>query len=220
MRAAAVVLVSAVGALVLVAFPAMAGLLGASVDVKFWSPDLNPQTATIPFNPIDFGSAVIVDPGVEYSGVAGSPTFNSGAAQEFISVDLTDTKIIVTNLLAGAICLNPSGNTCSDSFDGLELKFTGVQIASVSLDPASSPTFPLSGSGPSNGPNPDLVSPTDLFVNFVNDSPNVGDQLILDLTFPTTTPPTVPEPGSLLLLGAGLLGLSLARRRAKQRPAS
>jgi hypothetical protein len=123
------------------------------------------------------------------------------------------SKITITNEVQGAFCFSAP---CTDTFDGFEFKLTGVSVASVDTV-GSSPNFLPAGGGPSNGPSLDLVSPTDLFVNLLNDNPGIGEALILNLQFVgATPPPSVPEPMSLALLGTGLLGVLIGRRAAKR----
>ena len=84
------------------------------------------------------------------------------------------------------------------------------------MDPASAADFLPNDSAPHDGLQ--LLSPTRIVVDVTGDLPAAGDELILDLTFPSV--PTVPEPSTweLMLLGFAGLGFAGWRRRTEQTP--
>jgi hypothetical protein len=126
------------------------------------------------------------------------------------TIDVGDTQITITNQAPPSMPFCTVTTTpCPDVFTGFGFVFFGnVDITNVTVDPASSPAFlPIAG-----GLN---FGATDIFANVVGDAPNIGDQLILDVTTAATVP-SLPEPWSLALLASGLVGLLAIERRAKR----
>jgi hypothetical protein len=128
------------------------------------------------------------------------------------ALDLSDilvgnTTITITGESSLPFC--STGSPCTDSFTGFEFKFSsGANISGVTVDPASAVTLlPVS---------PITFSPTDILVNLTGDASNVGDSLILDLTFSNSVS-TTPLPAALPLFAAGLGALGLLAQRRKRK---
>lgn len=158
----------------------------------------------------DFGSPPVTGPAPIG---AGGVDFVSGQL-DLSTIHVGDTSITITNLAPNTSPFCTSSLPCTDSFTGFEFQFSaGVDITNVTVDPASATAFlPITG-GLS-------FTSTDILVNVAGDAPNPGDPLILDLTFPTTEPPTIPEPMSLLLLLSSMVGIAGARHARMRSRAS
>ena len=90
---------------------------------------------------------------------------------------------------------------------------SGVDITNVTTDAKSAVDFrPITGGL--------TFAPTEIFVNVAGDIPKLGDQLILDVTTTSVTPPAVPEPSTwaLMLLGFAGLGFAGYRHRGSLSP--
>jgi hypothetical protein len=155
--------------------PAHAGLIGSTVDVKKFVPDLSSLFA-------DAGSST-VSAAVEY------PSFSS------LSFDITDTQILVGWASPG------NSNFASTAFNGYEFVFSGVTITGATVNKNStflgSPAINIVGNN--------------IFVNYAGLNTGAGPTTsIIDVTTSTSS---VPEPGTLMLLSAGLLGLGFQYKR-------
>jgi hypothetical protein len=131
-------------------------------------------------------------------------------AIDLSTIDVGDTKITITNMAPPSMPFcTVTAPPCPDVFTGFGFVFFGnVDITNVTVDAASSPAFlPIAG-GLSFGA-------TDIFANVAGDAPNIGEELILDVTTAGTAP-SVPEPQSLALLASGLVGLLAIVRRTKR----
>jgi hypothetical protein len=199
-------LLAAAAALILLGtIPAYAGLLDSgtnTVDPQFY------LGALIPADEEDEGLQTIQNPG-------GAQYTTPGASDESL-IDVADTTITITNEASVPYCLGTL--PCTDSFTGFVFDFSsGVDISGVAVDP-STPVdmdpFLLS-----------LVSPTEIDIDMAGaadqTTPAIGDALVLDLSFPSSSggggSTSVPEPSSLTILGAGLVGFLIRQRRAAKR---
>jgi hypothetical protein len=184
-------LVVALTALAFFVPSAHAGLIGNgtnTVDALFYLGDRTPA------NTEDEGTQTITASGVSIP----------AHALDLSAITITDTTITITSETNLPYC-STGDVPCLDSFTGFEFVFSsGVDIAGVSVDPASaSDMLPIAGGL--------TFTATDILVNLTGDSPGIGDQLILDLTFPAAA---VSEPSELALFGGSLIALALARRRS------
>ncbi|HEV2674543.1 MAG TPA: PEP-CTERM sorting domain-containing protein [Aliidongia sp.] len=192
--------ISCFGLAALAAAPARADLIGTgtnTVDAIFYLGDRVSGDAE------DEGTQTITNPG----GASYAPGANSETG-----IAVGGSKITLTNQSTFPFC--STGNPCTDTFTGFEFFFSsGVDITGVSIDASSAADFlPVALT---------LVSPTDLRINLTGLEPNLNDILAIDLSFQTgggTGPTPTPEPMSLAILGAGLAGLAVARRRKSAAP--
>jgi hypothetical protein len=172
------------------ALPVEAGLLGSTVDVTVRFPD---QSTVF----LDAGNAV-VGAGIEY------PVGSFAAYNANLSIDLTDTQIIVS--------LNGTSTGFSGFFGGVPVTFNGFAITDLSGTIASAVADGSSGFSPESI----TIDGDTLFLNYKGvETLEALDTSIIDIeTAAATTPPAnVPEPVSVGLFGAGLVGLGLMRRR-------
>lgn len=205
---------SLLGLTALVSNQAYAGLLGVGNTVQVFyynSVFANPE------GEIAVGSST-TDP----FSLASPVDYTQGAA-DGSTIHIGDTQIAIKNLLSNApFCLlGTPGTACVDVIDRFDFKFTGEDILGVTVDPGSAADFlPVTGTFQGNTHlGLQLISPDEIRVDVTGDLPAVNDQLLLDLSFTSTTPPAVPEPHTLPLLCAAL-GLGLLVRKAVLRQRS
>ena len=121
------------------------------------------------------------------------------------TISVADTQIVITNNSDLPFCTVTTGS-CPDAFDGFEFVFSaGVNISGVTASGAKD-FQPISGGL--------AFTPTIITANLAGDTPQIGDQLILDLTFPTTATP-LPAALPLFATGLGAIGLLGWRRKRK-----
>jgi hypothetical protein len=159
--------------------PAHAGLIGSTVDVRNYYPDL----ATL----ISDAGSTTVSGALEYPNVAS------------FSMDITDTQILI-----GWSGVTGNRGFTTAAFNGYEFLFSGVTIAGATVNGSS--TF-------LGNPAISIVG-NNIFLNYsgvnTGGSPTTPTTSIIDVT---TSASGVPEPGTLTLLGAGLLGLGFRYKR-------
>ena len=155
---------------------------------------------------------VYIDPDSNTTAVASTST------TPFIRSNFADDYLIATGVpMSGVGTLDPTLSTCSSSGPGSNINCGsfGTQTSFVLTTGDAFPLLPglQSGSGYFTAPNPfySLSFQSGQFDNF---TPSGIQDIVgsADITFGNA----VPEPESIALLGIGLLGLSIARRRRKQ----
>ena len=198
----------------LISQPAQAmGLNGSTVAVYTFFPA---QTAIPPISPDCTTYEYCNTPNYPISPPGNSqnypyPIVPVNFLEDFLTlttISVADTQIVITNNSDLPFC-TVSGS-CPDAFDGFEFVFSaGVNISGVTASGAAD-FQPISAGL--------TFTPTIITVNLAGDAPQIGDQLILDLTFPTTATP-LPAALPLFASGLGALGLLGWRRKRKAQTA-
>jgi hypothetical protein len=135
-------------------------------------------------------STLISDGGsTTVSGVVEYPNLAS------FSVNIIDTQLLIGSLAAGNLSFTGA------AFNGFEFSFSGVTITGATVNGSStflgSPAISIVGNK--------------IFLNY--SGLNTGNGATTSIIDVTTAASGVPEPSTLTLLGAGLLGLGFRYRR-------
>jgi hypothetical protein len=168
---------------------AFAGLIAASPASADLMGSQVSLTAYFPdlSSPLSSYGPVTVDGTVEFPSL--TPSVSN------VSIDVTGTQIIVTQNNNGALYTGAS-------FNGFVLDFTGVSLLGVSAD-GSSDYLPIDVS----------LSGSQISLNFSGVSAPLDGSAIIDVRTQDSTPTGAPEPLTLSLFGAGLIGLYRTTRR-------
>jgi hypothetical protein len=146
-----------------------------------------------------------------------APVNYPNQSNDGFAVAIADTQIVITNSSSSPFCFADVGvgTACPDVINGFDFKFTGENILGVTANFSSAPDFlPVSGTFQGHTHlGLELLSNNEIQVDVTGDAPLLNDKLILDLSFTATPPTSVPEPGTLVLLGTALAGLMAMRRR-------
>ena len=90
-------------------------------------------------------------------------------------------------------------------FNGIDWQFPGLTILSATLDASTSANF--AGAAVTD-------NSSNVFINWQGIGFVPGNQVVIDVT--TQSPTPAPEPATIALLAAGLLGFGAARRKKSQ----
>ena len=119
-----------------------------------------------------------------------------------VLIFVTPTKIILTEdpTHSATRCAAPDGGVCGFRIEDVT---KDPDYASISVDPSST----VSIFAPS-------VAGNAIFLDFSGQTLNQGDFATFDVTYtPGNSPAATPEPGSLMLLGTGMLGVAGTMRK-------
>ena len=168
------------------------GLLGNTVN------GVTSVTGTTTISPLGALGAAVIGPATEFSFCVGPNANNCASSGLFSAVDLTDTGITFTFF--------GSTTPATGSFS-LALNFLNPILGAVALSGGATPGF-----------NFGLTSATSSSLLFTGTPGANGIYNAVGGSTVTFSVATVPEPGTLLLLGLGLLGGSRAFRRRRRPP--